>query len=577
MKFKRAIALLLAVVLTMGLFSGCVKRVSNNGTSDKGDQELITLNCYSQLANYSGIMVGWFAEILKDRFGVQINIIPDSSGVFETRMEAQNLGDLVIWGDDGAKYQQAIKAGMLLDWEQDNLLQEYGPYMWEHMQPAFEKNKAVSAEKDASGNIVGAADTIYGFGHGMASSSTSTDAFFYTWDVRWDLYQKLGYPECNNMDDLMQILTDMQALEPTDDNGNKTYAMSLWPDWDGTMVMYVKALATAYYGYDEFGMGHYNVENGEFYDCLTAGSPYLEMLEWFNELYRRGLLDPDSMTATYDKMIEKVQNGGVLFSIFNYAGYLAYNNDAHSSMNKVMKSLRPNEASPIVAGLSPMGGNRVWSIGANTQYPEKCMEIINWLCTPEGRLTIDYGPKGLCWDYDENGKTYMTDFGQTCVEDRNTMMPEEWGGCTFNEGAFQPNNITWSAGDINPDSGEPYDRTMWASQVAKSISCDAEQDWRDKTGCTTIQEYMLTGDYCVDAPTTYAASEKSPELEAKWNQVKECIVQGSWNAIYAESEEEFQKIVNEMRGKAMSYGYMQCIDWCKQEAAIKNELQAPLR
>ena len=39
--------------------------------------------------------------------------------------------------------------------------------------------------------------------------------------------------------------------------------------------------------------------------------------------------DPDSMTQTYDNMIEKVQNGQTFFSIFNYAGSLAYNKEVH--------------------------------------------------------------------------------------------------------------------------------------------------------------------------------------------------------------------------------------------------------
>ena len=33
------------------------------------------------------------------------------------------------------------------------------------------------------------------------------------------------------------------------------------------MVMYVKSMATAFYGYDELGIGLYNVETGEFYDA----------------------------------------------------------------------------------------------------------------------------------------------------------------------------------------------------------------------------------------------------------------------------------------------------------------------
>lgn len=566
-KMKRLVALLLSVVMVCSMLTGCGSK----------KEDYITLTVYSQLANYSGEMQGWFAQILKDKFGVVVNLIPDSEGVYDTRMEDGDLGDIVVFGSDDAKYQQAIQAGMLLDWEEDNLVQEYGPYIWEHMQDALNKNKQVSATKDENGNIVGEADTIYGFGHGVASNSDSHDAFFYTWDIRWDLYQQLGHPEVKDLEDLMSVLKQMKEICPTDDNGKPTYAMSLWPDWDGNYVMYVKAMATAYYGYDEFGFGHYNVTNGEYYDALAANSPYLEMLAWFNELYREGLLDPDSMTQTYTDMIEKVQNGGVFFSIFNYAGSLAYNKAEHYDNNKIMETLVPAEACPIVGGLSTLGGNRVWTIGSKTQYPELCMEIINWLCTPEGRLTMDYGPKGLCWDYDENGKTYFTDFGNQCREDRNTMMPEEWGGASFNDGAFQVNNITWAAMDTNPESGEPYDSQFWASTQVPGGRCDAEADWRAFTGCETVNECLEKGNYSVDVPTTYAEREKTDALKTKWEQVATCLKDYSWRAIYAETEEEFQKIVNEMRGKAMSYGYNECVAWSREEAAIKNALQAPLR
>ena len=566
-KMKRLVALLLSVVMVCSMLTGCGSK----------KEDYITLTVYSQLANYSGEMQGWFAQILKDKFGVVVNLIPDSEGVYDTRMEDGDLGDIVVFGSDDAKYQQAIQAGMLLDWEEDNLVQEYGPYIWEHMQDALNKNKQVSATKDENGNIVGEADTIYGFGHGVASNSDSHDAFFYTWDIRWDLYQQLGHPEVKDLEDLMSVLKQMKEICPTDDNGKPTYAMSLWPDWDGNYVMYVKAMATAYYGYDEFGFGHYNVTNGEYYDALAANSPYLEMLAWFNELYREGLLDPDSMTQTYTDMIEKVQNGGVFFSIFNYAGSLAYNKAEHYDNNKIMETLVPAEACPIVGGLSTLGGNRVWTIGSKTQYPELCMEIINWLCTPEGRLTMDYGPKGLCWDYDENGKTYFTDFGNQCREDRNTMMPEEWGGASFNDGAFQVNNITWAAMDTNPETGEPYDSQFWASTQVPGGRCDAEADWRAFTGCETVNECLEKGNYSVDVPTTYAEREKTDALKTKWEQVATCLKDYSWRAIYAETEEEFQKIVNEMRGKAMSYGYNECVAWSREEAAIKNALQAPLR
>lgn len=573
-KSKKLVALLLTAVMAGGLLSGCG---SSGGGTGGGKGDVITLTAYSQTANFSGEMQGWFAKILLDKFNVKINLVSDTEGVYETRMESGNLGDIVIWGVDGKEYLQAVEAGYLLDWEEDNLVQDFGPYVWEHMQDALGKNKLVSAQKDDDGNVIGEADTIYGVGHNVASSSDGHEAFLYTWDCRWDLYAQLGYPEVKNLDDMISLFEQMKEICPTDDKGNPTYASSIWKDWDGNYVMYVKAMATAYYGYDEMGFGHYNPTNGEYYPALEEGSPYLEMLKFFNTLYQKGLLDPDSMTQTYDTMIEKVQNGGVFWSIFDYAGSAGYNNEKHYAENKIMKPIVPEEASPIAYGLSTLGGNRIWSIGAKSQYPELAMEIINWLATPEGRLAMEYGPRGLCWDYDENSKTYLTDFGKTCIEDRTTMMPEEWGGSTFNEGAMQMNNTTWTLSDTNPETGEKYNRLFWASTQLPDGECEMDKDWRDKTGFVLVEDYLNSRPYRVSVFSSYSESKQDAELSSAFQQVGTCIKDGSWKAIYATSDEEFDRLVNEMRGKAMSYNYARCIEWCYNEAAIKNALQEPNR
>ena len=42
--------------------------------SDIIPDETVTLNVYSQLANYEGEQIGWFAQIMKDKFNVKLNI-----------------------------------------------------------------------------------------------------------------------------------------------------------------------------------------------------------------------------------------------------------------------------------------------------------------------------------------------------------------------------------------------------------------------------------------------------------------------------------------------------------------------
>lgn len=555
---------LLSVLLASSMVIGSASALTGCGSKKN---EVIKLNVYSQLANFSGKQIGWSADILKKKFNVELNIIPEGDGVFETRMTSGNLGDIVVWGADNDKYPLAVKNNLLFGWEDDNVLDEYGPYIKKNMPDALKKNKELT--KTITN---GASDKLYGFGANVALNSKDHESFFYTWDTRWDLYKKLGYPKIKNLQDYHKMLKNMQKLCPSDDSGNKVYAVSLWPDWDDAMVMYVKAMATAYYGYDELALGLYDPTNGKYHDALEENGPYLEMLKWFNDLYQDGLIDPDSMTQTYDEMIAKVQNGGTLFSIFNYSGSLGYNTKEHTSAGKLMYCMKPEDASPIVYGMNTQGGDRVWSIGAKTEYPEKCMEIINYLATPEGRMTMEYGPKGYTWDYDDQKHAYLTDVGMKCQKDKNTTMGGGYKG-SYHDGELQINNVTWSLDASNPDSdGETYNKESWASYNA-TPSSDIEKDWRDKTGATGVNDYMEKGKYVVAPGTSYTKSEKSDELKTTWSQVTDEIKNGSWKAIYAKTDAAYDKIVNSMIKKCEQYGYKECVDWSTNEANRRKSLE----
>ncbi len=529
--------------------------------SDIIPEETVTLDVYDQLANYSGEQIGWFAQVMLEKFNVKLNIIPETEGTYDTRMESGNLGDIVIWGNDGDDYMQAVEKGMLFDWEEDDILADYGSYILENMPKALEKNRELSG------------GTIYGFGHDVALSAEDVQSFFYTWDLRYDVYQEIGAPEITDWDSLVDVLEQMQAACPTDDNGNKTYAVSLFNDWDGDMVMFVKSTATAYYGLDEFGIGLYDSETGTYYPALEEDGPYLTALRFYNQLYQRGLVDPDSQTQGYDGMSEDYQNGTALMNVFNWMGSGLYNTDNHLSEGKAMYPVKPTEATPLTYGLNVYGSNRIWSIGANTEYPELCMAIINWLSTPEGRLTSEYGPEGTCWYIDENGYTCLTDLGLACKTDISTELTGDYSG-SFDDGSFQMNNTTWSLDSTNPEStvGETFNYQFWNSYDTEAGS-EIESSWREWAGADSADEYLRSGDYKVAPGTTYSAGTHSDELQVIWDQVTTCIKTYSWKAIYAESDEEYEAIVAEMIQQANDYGYDQCVEFQENEAKIRQEAE----
>lgn len=577
---KRILSLLLVVVLCFSLW-GCGSKDKDAGKDDAAQtsanddgsevatddaeesdlasiipEETVTLTVFSQLANYSGEQIGWFAKIMKDKFNVVLNLVPYGDGVFATRMESGELGDIVIFGNDGDEYKQAIEAGMLLDWNEDDILSDYGSYIKENFSIALEKNAGLSPD-----------GTVYGFGHNVGSSTDEHESFFYHPDVRWDLYEKLGYPKVSTLEDYIPILEEMVKLNPTSDSGNQTYAMSLFKDWDGDMVMYVKALA-ALYGYDEFGFTLYNVNTQTAEPILDDNSMYLRSLRFYNQLYQKGLLDPDSMTQTYAEACDAYSDGAALFNIFTFLGRDLYNTDARTAEGKGMYALAADDMKVLSYGLNVFGGNRIWSIGANTEYPELCMAIINWLSTPEGYMTYWYGPQGLTWDYDSEGYAYLTDLGAACKADNKTELTGDYSG-SFVDGEPKMNNTTWAIDSINPEgNGESFNYVFWKNTLTKPVSV-AKKAWQDYTGFLDEDDYLNNGHYSIAIGTNYSTGTKDEELTTTWNQVKECIRTYSWNAIYAKDDAEFDSIVAEFKEKAKEYGYDECIEWCMNEAKLR--------
>ena len=586
---KRVVATALVVAMSAASLIGCGKK-SNNSTTGLVDEEgnydwsssdYVQLDCYSQLANSQGTQTGWFGAILKNKFHVELNIINETGSTFATLMEAGDLGDMVVFGSAGDNYLTACEQGMLFDWEKYDILNTYGTYIRDNMSAALEHNRDISGT-----------GSIYGFGHSVASTSEDHEPFFYSWDLRYDYYVELGCPTINNLDDLITVFEDMKKNHPTDDEGKETYAISLWPDWDGNMVMYVKALATAYYGYDELGLGLYNNETGEFYDALMVNDdgsygPYLEMLQFFNKLYQKGLLDPDSNIQTYDDAVSKVKTGRTFWSIFNYAGSAAFNTDENIADGKAMYTVVPEEATPCVYGMNVLGGNRIWAIGSTSAYPDRVMSIYNYLCTPEGWLDQQYGPEGLCWYYaeDDNGNTkcYFTELGAACKADNQTVMESDdaqyadYCGSKFVDGQQQMNNLTWSTGATDPNTGEKYDSSYWSSTAVAPADGSIEAQWRENTGATSTEEYLCnrtTADgepaYSVAKASAYSEGTQDADLKIVWTEVTEEIVRGSWNAIKCSSDAEFEKAVESMIKEANSYdngnGYKECVEWSQNEA-----------
>ncbi len=516
----------------------------------------VELTVYSQLTSFWGEQQGWFADIIREKFNVVLQIEPFLPE------DKNHQGDIILFASTGKKYKTAVEEGWLLDWEENNLLKEHGSYIAEHMSKALEHNRELTPEQGG----------IYGLGNSVAPGAKSVGEYLYTWDIRWDLYQKLGHPGVTDLDSLALVLERMKQICPVGENGEETYGVSLWSEWDDDLVFAVTSMTEAYYGSEEFYLGLYDVEDGGFQGALEEDGAYLRVVEFLNILYRKGLLDPESISQSYAETVAKMQNGEVFFSLYEYAGSSIYNTEFHKKENTYMAPLVPAEATLVAYGLSVTGGNKIWSISANTDYPQLCMELLNWLCTPEGVMTAMYGPQGVIWEYDENGCAYFTEFGKQCRENGSTLMNGEYSKLPYGEGIPHMNFTTWNAYSENPDSnGEQYHWSSWKHNIAE-IGCDAEQDWRSHTEAQSRVEYLNQQQVVVSIDSDYEKTE-AEELAESWEKVSNCIKTGTWRAIYADSEEDFNKIIAGMREEALNLEYEECILWCENQAMVRRSME----
>ncbi|MDQ7879092.1 ABC transporter substrate-binding protein [Microbacterium sp. QXD-8] len=572
MKLRKKVSLALVALLAAGSLASC----SAGGGDDQGaidqfpekwDKE-ITIDVFDGLANYMGVQQGWFAKIVKDKFNMKLNIIaPNVAGggdtLYNTRVAAGDLGDLIIT-DKGEKLDELIEGGLVQD------SSNYYPAM----DNAAEFDAAVEKLNDGK-------DGIYGFPSAVSSlkptePSEGLNPTFGPY-VRWDYYKELGYPEIGTLEDLLPVLADMQAAHPTADNGQPTYAFSLFKDWDGNMMVTAKQPA-CFYGYDEIGFVLAKADGSDYQSILDPDGEYIRNLKLYFDANQLGLVDPESTTQNYDTLFSKFQNGQVLFSWWPWLGQSAYNTEENMAAGKGFEMAPLQDQNIFSYGAEAYGGKQVFAIGSKADDPERIAAFVDWLYSAEGAYAnssqtgASAGPQGLTWEVNDAGEPELTDFGNQVFLQGGATVPEEWGGGEYADGVSALNLSAVLPIDTDAETGLPYSYTFWPTYQA-AIANPLTEDWSAKMGdVTSTMEYLQANDQVLVAPgASYAAPADDSEIETLRNQVKEIIKQYSWQMVFAESEAQFESLRDELIETANGLGYEQVLEFDMDNAKSQND------
>lgn len=561
---------MLCLCLIIAVCTSCHGRHSDVSERNRSRyDQFITVDVYDYLANYQGMQSGWFAKEIKDRFNMELNIIaPNVYGsgdaLFETRSAAGNLGDLIITGTEGGRMDQMISSGLMYDIS--DLIKDR-----EHLRKYYDVIESMNKKVTEKG--------IYGIPSEISEQSpqTSNDGIepLVAPYVRWDAYSAVGYPKMETLEDYLDVMQKMKKQIPRSDSGKETYPISLFKDWDDNMLVAAKNFASLY-GYIEQGFTLSKADGSDIQDITDPAGIYVRVLHFLFEANQRGLVDPESTTQNYNMLSRKYMDGQILTSLWSYQSQSVYNTEENQSAGIGFMPAFIEDSTPLSYGCYSQGNAKtIIGVGKNTSDPERLVDFIDWLYSPEGMEIAaasnhGIGPEGLTWEK-QGDKAVFTEFGIKALAGENPELPDTWGGGHWSDGISGLNFKPLAMVDTDPNTGEPYLADLWTDAL-ESRNSKLIQDWRDKYHAKTSIEFLVNKNaLAVATGSSYIAPKESQDIATIRRQCKPIITDYSWKMIFASTEKEFYSLLQKMQDTAYGMGYQKVI--ASDTKNVKEEMQ----
>lgn len=229
------------------------------------------------------------------------------------------------------------------------------------------------------------------------------------------------------------MLEQVVALEPQTSTGLPTYALGEWfgdgQTWALANIDYFAAHSEGIYpipsGYT-FAINTLDSTPVTENQLTTTSSRFWTAVDFYAEAYRRGLLDPDSFTMTQQMWQDKISAGQYMYCMFGWEPPMPTANSTRMKATPWSSSAFPPHG--VVEGrISNMfAGERKYCISAQTQYPEKCVELLDFVSTYENSLILINGLEGDTWNRDENGELVPTDEYLACDREDDHLSYHPW-------------------------------------------------------------------------------------------------------------------------------------------------------
>ncbi len=551
----RVIALMMASAIML-MLPACAKGQvsgSNSQNSSSETPKVVQLDVFSA-STASTTAAGvydntYWGKILKEQIGVSLNLLPTGDKADEKLqafMASGELPDIVIFNST-KDVENAIRGKMLVNLD-DSLAKL----------PNVVKNAPKSLQYYRDNVSTGTAKA-YAVASGVGPAELGTETNWGPY-IRWDLYKAAGSPAINTFDDYLTTLKKMQDLQPTTADGKKVYGITLWKDWDGNSMFLATEVGPTI-GIDcgdqlgQLPFLQVDFTNGTTMSTLDESSQYIQALKFYYKANQMGLVDPDSLTQTYDTAKSKLAEGRVLFSWWDWYND-NYDTTAHTDGTTPtgFKAVLPANAKVLISGDNNIGNTKTpIAISSATKNLDACLKFVDFLYSTDGLQVLVNGKEGTTWKL-ENSKPTLTADGWKYANDLTLEMAD---GGKWEDGRRVLGFNGLSLAFINPKTTEALNYKLWTSSKKHDIEnqTKVDKDWTSVMGYQYTIDYVTAKKLTVEMPLAKSLiTPMTDDISALASKIGDIVKTYSWKMIFAKNDTEYASLYKEMVTKAEGLG-----------------------
>lgn len=570
MKAKRLLALICCTALTAGMFAGCGSSDGKKDNTSDGAKKEVTDDLSEHLditigginLSDSDSLEGYPTEIVEDleeKFNVTLKIKSYDNESLNLDLSGGTTCDIVQINDDHIEGVLKGKHAVNLENYKDTLAKNIFREDMEF------RNNVMKTSKSNGEDVQYFVTPRVTFGDTEANYGTVLNNGYV---VRWDLYKEIGCPEINNDEDYIKALKAMKEIYPETEDGLPVYAMSAYNDSQLHSYFYNGCLTQGFVNL-EGGIYVQSVENNELYpdiydvdnpDVLT---PFWSGVQFYNQLYREGLLDPDCFITKAEDLQEKYTKGQYLGGNVNWH-YGTYNENQRAEDPETLKEYVTLPAKLGWANEKNLAGwfGKYFFVSSHSPNVERAIMILDYLQSEEFSRKADSGVEGR-WEKGEDGKPALTEDTIAMKTDGSRL--DEWkkagiGGALSDACGEDYYNVAEDGGRIDlwfEEDVLPKSMTFAEKDMCETLGLDVPSDMLKKK--VEAGTSMDLGN-CLNA--IQMAMETTPKNIVRIDSnCEEITLNAIPNLVQAETDEEFAAAKAALMEELKGAGAEESVEW----------------